>query len=105
MDIGGYDITVPSKFDPDQTIVEATKAIESVWGTSVVEIDSPTEVFVYSSKEALEAWDAEGWTEQYGKSMVNLLAGTPGELTFVIDNNDDKTLLDIVDAITDALKP
>jgi hypothetical protein len=107
MDIGGYDITVPTKFDPKQTIVEAIKAIESVWGTSVIEVDVSAETFVYRSKEAAEAWDAEGWTEQYGSSMINLLpiGNTPGEFTFIIDNNEDNILLNIVDAITDALKP
>jgi hypothetical protein len=104
MDIGGYDLTVPSKFPPDQTLVEAIKAIESVWGTSVVEIDSPIEVFVYRSKEAAEAWDAEGWNKQYATSMVDLMIVDPGELTFVVDNNEDSVLLKIIDAITDALK-
>jgi len=105
MDIGGYDITVPTKFDPKRTLTEAIKAIESVGGTSIVEVDSTVEVFVYQCKEAAEAWDAEGWTEQYGKSMVTVVAMTPGECTFVIDNNEDTILLNIVDALTAALKP
>ena len=106
MDIGGCDVVVQTKFDLSQTLIEAIKAIESVWGTSVVEIDNPSEMFVYRSKAAAEAWDEEGWNEiRYAKDMVYLISYTLGQLTFVIENTEDETLLRIIDAITNALKP
>lgn len=105
MDIGGTDVTIPTRFDLEQTLVEAIKAIESVWGTSVVEVDNPTEMFIYRSKESAEAWDAEGWNEKYAKEMVYLISKTPGELTVVLENEEDLTLIRIIAAISEALKP
>jgi hypothetical protein len=104
MDIGGVDVTVPTKFDPSQTLVEAIKAIEGVWGTSIVEIDNPTEMFVYRSKEAVEGWNKEGWNEQYARDMVDLISINPGELTIVLEDEHDPILSKIISAITDVLK-
>jgi hypothetical protein len=106
MEIGGTDVVIQTRFDPEQTLVEAIKAIESVWGTSIVEVDNPTEVFVYRTKAAVEAWDTEGWTEQYAKDMVYLISRSQGKMTVVLENDDkDPTLIRIIGAITEALKP
>jgi hypothetical protein len=105
MEIGGTDVELKTRFDPAQTLVEAIKAIESVWGTSVIEVDNPTEMFIYKSKESFEAWDAEGWNEQYAKEMIYLISKNQGSMTVVLENDDkDPTLIRIIAAITEALR-
>ena len=104
MDIHGFDVVVPTSLSTSKAIEVAVKAIESVWGPSIVEINGPNEVFMYSSREAVDAWDAYGWNEPYAKSMIDVISVTPGQVTIVVDNNEDSVLLRILDAITDALK-
>ena len=67
MKIHGYDLTIPTRFNQDDTLAHAVNAIRKVWGGVVIEIASPPEIFVYRSKKAADAWDAEGWNEQYAK--------------------------------------
>jgi hypothetical protein len=104
MDIRGVDLTFTTPLDLNQALEAAIKAIEGVWGTSIVEIDSPTEVFVYSSKEAVDAWNEYGWNEQYATSMIDVISRTPGEVTIVLESEEDPVLAQIIVALREALK-
>jgi hypothetical protein len=107
MQIHGCDLTIPTRFDPEDTLAHAITAIRSVWGGAIVKIDTPSEVFVYRSQDAVDAWDSKGWNARYAKDMVYLLIDLedPKELCVVIEDNKDPELIKVVEAITEALKP
>jgi hypothetical protein len=107
MQIHGCDLTIPTRFNPDDTLAHAVNAIRRIWGSVVIEIDSPPVIFVYRSKEAADAWDAHGWNEKYAKDMVHLLIDldTPQELGVVLEDDKDPVLMQIIESVTEALKP
>jgi len=107
MQIHGCDLTIPTKFNSDDTLAHAVNAIRKIWGTVIIEIDSPPEIFVYRSKEAADAWEAHGWNKKYSKDMVHLIVSLehPGVMTMVIEDDKDETLLKVIESVTEALKP
>jgi hypothetical protein len=107
MQIHGCDLTIPTKFNHDDTMSHAINAIRDVWGSVVIEIESPPEIFVYKSKDALDAWEALGWNMPFAKDMVHLkvILDRPGELTIVLEDNQDPTLSRVLESITKVLKP
>ena len=107
MQIGGYDLVIPTRFNPDETLSHAVNAIQRVWGSIIVEVDSPPEIFVYRSQEAVDAWTSLGWNKKYAKDMVYLIASSDHtrEITVVLEDPKDPELAKVLEAITEALKP
>ena len=107
MQIHGCDLSIPTRFNPDDTLAHAINAIRKIWGRVIIEIDSPPVIFVYQSKEAAQAWNACGWNEKYAKDMVHLITNpdNPGSMTMVVEDREDETLLRVIESVTEALKP
>ena len=55
MEIHGCDLVIPTRFNPDDTLAHAVNAIRKIWGSVIIELDSPPEIFAYKSQEAIDA--------------------------------------------------
>lgn len=107
MEIHGCDLVIPTRFNPDDTLAHAVNAIRKIWGSVIIELDSPPEIFAYKSQEAIDAWTEYGWNEEYAKDMVHIIVSIdhPREMSVVLEDDTDPELMQIIESITEALKP
>lgn len=107
MKIYGCDLTIPTRFNPDDTLTRVAKAIQDIWGTTIIETDDPSEIFVYRSKDAANAWVALGWNKRYAKDMIHIIVSPehPEVMTMNVEDDKDETLLKIIKSVTEDLKP
>lgn len=118
--IGGYDLSFPTPLPAHEALEVATNAIMGFWKEGLVEVEAAKNsavvdpyigklpeaaehIFIYKSKVAYEAWEAEGWNETWAYGMIYLSMYST-ELNCVLENPEDPRLKPLVEAIKKAVQ-
>jgi hypothetical protein len=113
MQIGGTDLTFKAGPLIEELTHRIVQAIFTVWTEGVIEGVSTSalelkdlfgnthpEIFVYKNQAAKASWDADGWTEEHCKSMINVMThADTGEGTLVVEDPKDPEMSRILEAI------
>ena len=105
MQIGGIDTDFSSDYTFDESRIRVVQTILGTWPNGVVEEANTSEIFVYREQAALDAWTADGWTEEYAKAMINVLITQDDTVvvTCVVEDPKDPELSQILEAVKKCL--
>lgn len=105
MQIGGIDTDFSSDYSSDESRTRVVQAILGTWPKGVVEEASASEIFVYKEQAALDAWTADGWTEEYAKAMIDVLIIQEDTVvvTCVVEDLEDPESAQILEAVKKCL--
>jgi hypothetical protein len=103
--IGGIDTDFSSDYSSDESRTRVVRAILDTWPNGVVEEASASEIFVYKEQAALDAWTADGWTEEYAKAMIDVLIIQEDTVvvTCVVEDLEDPESAQILEAVKKCL--
>jgi hypothetical protein len=102
---GGCDVALQTRFGANDTLAHAVVVIQRIWGSAILDRGEPSEIFVYRTKEAMDAWGKHGWTARYAKDMIHLIAQRAGSLLIVLESLEDSILSQILEGIREDIKP
>ena len=87
MDIGGYDITIPTSVSRDTQVRLALSFLRGIWPDGVMDQTDKEECLFYQSIEVKRDWDINGRTDTNCDKMIHFITGK-GHMTLVFDKID-----------------